>query len=242
MTHLRKMMLEELERRNYAQTTIDCYLQTVEDFTRYFRRPPRVRVFSVFVRPPAEQPHPGAHPPVPSVFVPREKASRIHRYATTCGSAVLLHADDSESLERGRDTVSEENATPAQHLEPRRSRPPHRFLPDSLSSRCTDDALWHRGTACRVDSLTNPRHQQPAHGHPHPRWEGSSGPRCHAQSHAAGSLARTLAWPEAQTHRLAIPRRALAHRPSSHHSQGSVLCVPMCRPASWSSVPGSSPH
>ena len=40
MTHLRKMMLEELERRNYAQTTIDCYLQTVEDFTRYFRRPP----------------------------------------------------------------------------------------------------------------------------------------------------------------------------------------------------------
>jgi len=40
MTHLRKMMLEELERRNYAQTTINCYLQTVEDFARYFRRPP----------------------------------------------------------------------------------------------------------------------------------------------------------------------------------------------------------
>jgi hypothetical protein len=29
MTHLRKMMLEELERRNYAQTTIECYLQSV---------------------------------------------------------------------------------------------------------------------------------------------------------------------------------------------------------------------
>ena len=40
MTHLRKMMLEELERRNYAQTTIDCYIQTVADFARYFRRPP----------------------------------------------------------------------------------------------------------------------------------------------------------------------------------------------------------
>jgi integrase/recombinase XerD len=40
MTQLRKMMLEELERRNYAQTTIDCYIQTVEDFARYFRRPP----------------------------------------------------------------------------------------------------------------------------------------------------------------------------------------------------------
>ncbi len=40
MTHLRKMMLEELERRNYAQTTIDCYVQTIEDFARHFRRPP----------------------------------------------------------------------------------------------------------------------------------------------------------------------------------------------------------
>ena len=39
MTHLRKMMLEELERRNYAQTTIDCYLQTVEDFALHFRAP-----------------------------------------------------------------------------------------------------------------------------------------------------------------------------------------------------------
>src|SRR5882724_9759251 len=40
MTHLRKIMLEELERRNYAETTINCYIQTVEDFARYFRRPP----------------------------------------------------------------------------------------------------------------------------------------------------------------------------------------------------------
>jgi integrase/recombinase XerD len=40
MTHLRKMMLEELERRNYAQTTIDCYIQAIEDFARHFHRPP----------------------------------------------------------------------------------------------------------------------------------------------------------------------------------------------------------
>src|SRR6516162_1184688 len=40
MTHLRKMMLEELERRNYAQTTINAYIQTIEDFARYFKRPP----------------------------------------------------------------------------------------------------------------------------------------------------------------------------------------------------------
>ena len=40
MTHLRKMMLEELERRNYAQTTTRVYIQTIEDFAHYFKRPP----------------------------------------------------------------------------------------------------------------------------------------------------------------------------------------------------------
>jgi integrase/recombinase XerD len=40
MPHLRKKMLEELERRNYAQTTTRSYIHTIEDFTRYFKRPP----------------------------------------------------------------------------------------------------------------------------------------------------------------------------------------------------------
>jgi len=40
MTRLHKLMLEELQRRNYAQTTIDSYIHTVEDFARYFNCPP----------------------------------------------------------------------------------------------------------------------------------------------------------------------------------------------------------
>jgi integrase/recombinase XerD len=40
MTHLRKMMLEELERRNYAQATIHCYLRAVTEFSLHFHRPP----------------------------------------------------------------------------------------------------------------------------------------------------------------------------------------------------------
>jgi len=34
------MMLEELQRRNYAETTIDCYIRAVEDFSQRFRLPP----------------------------------------------------------------------------------------------------------------------------------------------------------------------------------------------------------
>ena len=40
MTRLRKMMLEELERRNYSESTERTYVQTIEDLARYFKRPP----------------------------------------------------------------------------------------------------------------------------------------------------------------------------------------------------------
>ena len=36
MTHLRKMMLEELERRNYSQATTRRYLRFVERFAQHF--------------------------------------------------------------------------------------------------------------------------------------------------------------------------------------------------------------
>jgi integrase/recombinase XerD len=40
VTHLRKMMLEELQRLNYSQHTTRCYIRTVEDFARRFRCSP----------------------------------------------------------------------------------------------------------------------------------------------------------------------------------------------------------
>jgi integrase/recombinase XerD len=40
MTRLRKMMLDELQQRNYAETTIRSYIRTVEDFARRFNCSP----------------------------------------------------------------------------------------------------------------------------------------------------------------------------------------------------------
>ena len=40
MTHLRKAMLEELQRRNMSQITNRIYLRSVEEFAQYFKTPP----------------------------------------------------------------------------------------------------------------------------------------------------------------------------------------------------------
>jgi integrase/recombinase XerD len=40
VTQLRKMMLEELERRNYSESTKRAYIATIQDLARYFKRPP----------------------------------------------------------------------------------------------------------------------------------------------------------------------------------------------------------
>src|SRR5271154_2965174 len=40
MTHLRKMMLEELQRRNYAQSTVVAYISALQEFGQYFGTPP----------------------------------------------------------------------------------------------------------------------------------------------------------------------------------------------------------
>ena len=40
MTRLRKLMPDELQRRNYAQNTVRAYIHAIEDFAKYFHRSP----------------------------------------------------------------------------------------------------------------------------------------------------------------------------------------------------------
>jgi integrase/recombinase XerD len=55
VTHLRKMMLEELQRRNYSETTVTTYVKAVAAFAKYFNRPPdqlgpeEIRTYQVYL-------------------------------------------------------------------------------------------------------------------------------------------------------------------------------------------------
>ncbi len=40
MTHLRKMMLEELQRRHYSEATMQRYIRLIERFAQHFHRSP----------------------------------------------------------------------------------------------------------------------------------------------------------------------------------------------------------
>jgi integrase/recombinase XerD len=55
VTQLKTIMLEELQRRNFSQTTVKTYLKVMEDFARHFHRPPdqlgkeEIRTYQVYL-------------------------------------------------------------------------------------------------------------------------------------------------------------------------------------------------
>jgi hypothetical protein len=92
VTHLRKLMLEELERRNYAASTTRAYLRAVVELCALLQpcsRPTRA----------------GSHPPVPGVSVPRKKAPAQHHDPASRRDPFLLHPDAKANVERGSDPL-----------------------------------------------------------------------------------------------------------------------------------------
>lgn len=100
MTHLRKIMLEELRRRNYAQSTIDCYLRTVEHFSRHFNRSP-------------DQLGPEHIREYRAAFVHEVEVGVEHGEPATGGTALLLCSGSKTRLERWRNALPEEGCPPA---------------------------------------------------------------------------------------------------------------------------------
>ena len=85
MTHLRKLMLEELQRRNYSQTTVTSYIKTVADFAKYFHRSP-------------DQLGPDEIRTYQLSSAQRAEAGRTNDPQSHCGTAVLLLQDAEAKL------------------------------------------------------------------------------------------------------------------------------------------------
>src|ERR1039457_6015595 len=85
VTHLRKLMLEELQRRNYSQTTARAYLLAVRQFRRV-------------LPPTAGSTGPRSHPAISVLSSAGEKAQPPFRRATGVGATILLREDVEAAL------------------------------------------------------------------------------------------------------------------------------------------------
>ena len=114
MTHLRKLLLEELQRRNYSHETIRSYVHAVEDFARRFNCPPD-RLGPQHIRQYQAEP------------VPKTKIVFGYGWDPSGGLAVLLHQDSQKELEHRRHSVSKKDPSPADDPQPGRSCSTHRM-------------------------------------------------------------------------------------------------------------------
>jgi hypothetical protein len=179
VTHLRQIMLEELERRNYAPSTIRAYIRTVEHFAALpsCSRPVRA----------------GADSSVSGSYVPHLEARSEHDHSAAGCVALPLYPGVEARLERRRDTVSEEGTTSSGDYQPAGSSTSDRCHGDSLPAPAGLDALCHGNTPGRSCSPDGERYRQPADGGSHPRRQGPQGSRRDAESGVARRTAHLLA-------------------------------------------------
>ena len=128
MTHLRQIMLEELRRRNFAETTIRSYLHGVEHFSRYFHRPPdqlgpeHIRQYQAMLFTKLKF--------SPNTVTLRLAALRFF----------YIHVLLEEKLEHRRDALSKEGVSSSGDSHPGRGREADRCSRVSLSPHPADDA------------------------------------------------------------------------------------------------------
>jgi len=133
VTHLRKIMLEELQRRNYAQHTTRSYIRAVEDFARHFNCSPdrlgprHIREYQA------------------ELFEKR----KLSASSVAVRLAALRFKVRQESLEHRRHYLSERGPSPASDPQPGRSCSTHSGRRHFLPSHSADDALRHRSTTSR---------------------------------------------------------------------------------------------
>jgi hypothetical protein len=158
VTHLRKLMLEELQRRNYSEETIRSYIHAVEDFSRRFDCPPD-RLGPRHIR--------------------EYQAELFQKRKLSSGTVVIRLAalrffyTKTLRMERRRHSLSKKEPSPAGDPPPGRSRSTHRRGLHCLPSHAADDALRYRSPQRRVDAAKVQRCRQQADGDSHARRQGT---------------------------------------------------------------------
>ena len=174
MTHLRKLMLEELQRLNYSEETIRSYIHSVEDFSRRFNCPPdrlgprHIREYQA------------------ELFQKRKLSS-----GTVTIRLAALRFFYTKTLRRAWSVAD----TPY----PKRSHRLPTILSQEEVAQLIDAACpsFHRtilmtlyATGARCSELTHLKVSDvddPAYGNSHPQWQGTQRSRCHAQSQATSN-------------------------------------------------------
>src|SRR5215831_7251840 len=159
MTRLRKLMLDELERRNYTQTTKSLPVGggAVREALPPLARPARSR------------PHPRlSGPPVPGAEV-----ATHYRNRTAGGFAVPVRGRAQAALERRRHALSQAAAEAAHGAQPGRGDPADQLRPEAATQYRADDAVRHRPAARRTHASENHRHRLRPNGDPCYRRQGA---------------------------------------------------------------------
>ena len=198
MTHLRKMMLEELERRNYSASTTHCYIRTVEDFALFFQRPPdqlgleEIRNY---------QAHLFRDRKLAGNTVSQRLAALRFFYLKTLRKSWNLSLMPYPKKARRLPSVLSQQEV-AGLIE----------AADSVFHRMILMTLYATGVR-RAELIRLPaqRHQQQAHGRSCSRRQGPQRPRRHAQPTVARLPKNLPSRAASQTETVVVPRRRLAH-------------------------------
>jgi hypothetical protein len=156
MTRLRKLMLEEPQRRNFSSETIRGYLGTVERFAKYFdKRPDRLG----------------------PERIRQWQAYPLHERKLAVGTVVNYVAGLRFFFRRVLKRRLPVDSTPypltqvhasphASRIEPGRGCSPDRGGRHAAAACHADGPLLHRDAAYRTGSVASRRYRQRAHGHP----------------------------------------------------------------------------
>ena len=213
MTQLRSLMLEEIQRRNFTESTRRAYLRIIEDFARYFNRAP-------------DQLGPEQIREYIAHLISRQEALRQLGQSDCRSSAILLREDAEAALARGRNAVPEEANAFARDSEPGRGCPLNRICAQRFSPHHPDYPLRHRSAAggvahlkiTDIDSERMVLHIQDG--------KGRKDRDVVLSPHLLRGTPTALPPAAPQTENVVVSRRTLAHRRLPDHRQGLLERLP----------------